>query len=74
MKLHYAIRTQKSFEEIDEDRKSIMEGYLWKIGKKSKILIKRYYVLKHNALYIYDNKSDKEPSSIIFLRGVYVET
>jgi hypothetical protein len=39
----------------------VKEGYLWKIGKKSGMMTKRYYVLKESALICFTDKNSTMP-------------
>ena len=32
----------------------------------------RYYVLRDETLFIYNNKNQKMPSNLLFLRGMYI--
>lgn len=50
----------------------IKEGELLKVGKKTSTMRSRYYILRDNALYIYNNKDQKLPSNIIVLKGLYI--
>lgn len=58
------------------------EGYLWKVGRKTGMLVKRYFVLKEGTLLIYNNPKQLRPKSkniffncidVIFLNGIYVD-
>ena len=65
----------------------LKEGYLYKLGRKSNMWVKRYYVVKDNSLLIYEKKGDLNPKSklfmpffdrslfidVIFLYGMYIE-
>ena len=46
---------------------------LWKIGDKTKFILRRYCLLKGNCLYYYYNKQDVRPKGIIFLAGSIIE-
>lgn len=46
---------------------------LWKIGDKTKFILKRHCLLKGNCLYYYYNKQDMKPKGIIFLAGSIIE-
>jgi hypothetical protein len=37
------------------NKEAVKEGYLWKIGKKTGMLCKRYFVLKEQALFSYSD-------------------
>jgi hypothetical protein len=52
---------------IPKDSIIIKEGELLKVGKKTSTMRSRYYILRDNALYIYNNKDQKIPSNIIVL-------
>jgi len=45
------------------------ESYMWKLGKKTKLKIKRYFLLYGSCLYYYKSKSDFKPNGVIFLTG-----
>ena len=56
----------------DAGIKIIKEGELLKLGKKTQMMVERYYILRDHSLYIYSNRDMKIPSNIISLRGLYV--
>ena len=37
------------------------EGYLWKLGKKTGIIVKRYYVLIEGAMIVYTSHNSCKP-------------
>lgn len=43
-----------------------------KVGRRMGTMITRYYVLRDQALYIYMNKNDVFPKTVIPLRGIYI--
>ena len=48
------------------------EGELLKIGKRTGTMRNRYYILRDQALFIYNNKQQKIPSNLILLRGMFI--
>lgn len=48
------------------------EGELLKIGKRTGTMRARYYVLRDQSLFIYNNKGQKVPSNLILLRGMFI--
>lgn len=40
-----------------------MEGELVKLGRKTEMWLKRYYVLKDSALLIYSDRNSRTPKS-----------
>lgn len=48
------------------------EGELLKIGKRTGVMRTRFYILRDQALFIYNNKNQKYPSLCIFLKGMYI--
>ncbi len=57
---------------MPHDSEIIKEGELFKIGRKTGTMRKRYYVLRDHSLFIYNNKGQKIPSSLIFLKGMFI--
>ena len=57
-----------------KDSVIVKEGYLQKIGRKSQILVSRYYILRDHSLYIYKSKDQRIPQNIISLKGLYINT
>ena len=55
-----------------EDSDIVKEGELLKIGKKTGTMQKRFYILRDHSLFIYNNKGQKIPSSLIFLKGTFI--
>jgi len=49
------------------------EGFLRKKGEINKGLQKRWFVLKGNLLFYYENKGEKEPLGVIILEGCTIE-
>ena len=49
------------------------EGFLRKKGELNKGLQKRWFVLKGNLLFYYENKGEKEPIGVIILEGCTIE-
>ena len=43
-----------------------------KIGKRTGVMRTRFYILRDQALFIYNNKNQKYPSLCIFLKGMYI--
>lgn len=50
----------------------VKEGELMKIGNKTGTMQTRFYILRDQALFIYNNRQQKVPSNIISLRGLYI--
>lgn len=50
----------------------IKEGELYKVGRRTKTLQSRYYVLRDSTLFIYENRFSLVPQDLIYLRGMYV--
>ena len=50
----------------------VKEGELLKIGRKTGTMRTRYYILRDQTFYIYNNKSQKYPSNLIVLKGMYI--
>jgi hypothetical protein len=48
------------------------EGDLGKIGKRTGTMRTRFYILRDQALFIYNNKNQKYPSLCLFLKGMYI--
>lgn len=57
---------------VPKDSVIVWEGYLGKVGKKSSLLVNRYYILRDHALFIYQNREQRVPSNVIFLRGIFI--
>lgn len=57
---------------MPKDSVIVKEGELLKVGKKTSTMRARYYILRDNALFIFNNKDQKFPSNIISLRGLYI--
>jgi tRNA A-37 threonylcarbamoyl transferase component Bud32 len=57
---------------VPKDSQIIKQGELLKLGKKTQMMMARFYVLRDHALYIYNNRDQQIPSNIISLRGLYV--
>ena len=57
---------------VPKDSIVIKEGFLGKIGNKSSMLVSRYFVLRDHSLFVYHSKSQKVPSQVIFLRGLFI--
>jgi hypothetical protein len=55
-----------------KDSSIVKEGELLKIGKKTQMMMVRYYILRDHALYIYQSREQRIPSNIISLRGLYI--
>jgi hypothetical protein len=41
---------------VPKDSQIIKQGELLKLGKKTQMMMARYYVLRDHALYIYNNR------------------
>ena len=54
------------------DSKIIKCGELLKIGRKTGTMRSRFYMLRDQTLFIYNNKGQKFPSTLLFLRGMYI--
>ena len=54
------------------DSQVMKEGDLLKIGKRTGVMRTRFYILRDQALYIYNNKNQKFPSLCLFLKGMYI--
>jgi len=48
------------------------DGELLKIGKRTGVMRTRFYILRDQALFIYNNKNQRYPSLCIFLKGMYI--
>ena len=57
---------------MPKDSRVVKEGELNKIGKRTGTMRTRYYILRDQTLFIYNNKAQKLPSSTIFLRGTLI--
>jgi len=57
---------------MPHDSEILKEGELLKIGRKTGTMRKRYYVMRDHSLFIYNNKGQKVPSSLIFLKGMFI--
>jgi len=51
----------------------VKEGWLWKKGEMNPRFQKRWFVLKGNLLFYFENKSSKEPYGVIILEGCIIE-
>ena len=50
----------------------VKDGELLKIGKRTGTMRARYYVLRDQALFIYNTKKQTIPSLVIFLKGMFI--
>lgn len=48
------------------------EGELLKIGKRTGTMRNRYYILRDQALFIYNSKQQKIPANVVLLRGMFI--
>jgi len=57
--------------------KTVIKGYLWKVGNISRIWIKRFYVIHKSCIFYYHDDPekliDKKPKGIIFLSGSRIQ-
>ena len=57
---------------IPLDSQIVKEGELLKIGKRTGTMRSRYYILRDQALFIYNTKKQGIPSLVIFLKGMFI--
>ena len=57
---------------MPKDSIIVKEGFLSKIGKRSQLLVSRFFILRDHALFIYQNRENRIPSNVIFLRGMFI--
>lgn len=50
-----------------------MQGVLYKLGATFKQLTPRWYVIKDRFLYSFRDRTDLQPTSVLFLEGCFVE-
>lgn len=51
----------------------VKEGWLWKKGEVNPRFQKRWFVLKGNLLFYFENKTSKEPYGVIILEGCMID-
>jgi len=51
----------------------IKEGWLWKKGEVNPRFQKRWFILKGNLLFYFENKASKEPYGVIILEGCMID-
>jgi len=47
-------------------------GYMHKVGRRTKALVKRYFILQGQVLYYYNNNRHQNPAGVIFLTRCFV--
>jgi len=51
----------------------VKEGWLWKKGEVNRSFQKRWFVLKGNLLFYFENRTSKDPYGVIILEGCIIE-
>ena len=50
----------------------VKHGELYKVGRKTGTMRTRFYILRDQAMFVYNNKSQKYPSNLLYLKGMYI--
>jgi len=58
---------------VDDCSQPVLQGTLWKVGRKAKIQKSRYFVLQDRFLYYFAKQGDQVPKGVIFLEGSTVK-
>jgi len=64
--------THNSASFVPQTSNIVKEGFLMKVGQRTGTMLSRYYILRDNGLFVYNNRNQEFPSTVISLRGLYV--
>lgn len=51
-----------------------MKGELFKIGKLSKMVKRRYCLMRDNTLFIYKDEKSEQADKLIYFPGMYISS